>query len=236
MRFATLLGPQYAGPYLVPRVAAFIMAIMNITKFVHSCLLVETPGRTAIFDPGQFSWEAGLCDASKLSRLDDIFITHEHFDHCWMPFIKVLVAKFPEVRITGPQAVVNKLAEENIRAVITTPEGVELLATDHEPLEPLGTAPQHTGFHYLGKLTHGGDSHHITETKEVLALAATAPWGALTRAAALGAELKPKVIIPIHDWHWNDTARAQAYDRLEVFFKEHDIRFIKPVNGEAFKI
>jgi len=209
---------------------------MNITKFVHSCLLVETPGRAALFDPGQFSWESKLFDISTVSQLDDIFITHEHFDHCWLPFVEALVAKFPAVRITGPQAVVAKLAEAGIKAATTVPEGVELLATNHESVAPLGPTPEHTGFHYLGKLTHGGDSHTFTETKEVLALAATAPWGTLMRAAELGAELKPRVIIPIHDWHWNNTARAQAYDRLEEFFKGQGITFIKLTDGQAFSV
>lgn len=209
---------------------------MNITKFVHSCLLVETTGRVALFDPGQFSWESGLFDVNKLTRLDDIFITHEHFDHCWIPFIQALRTAFPHARITGPQAVVTKLAQANITATTTAPDGTELLATNHESVAPLGPTPEHTGFHYLGKLTHGGDSHKLTYTKEVLALAATAPWGTLMRAAALGAELKPKTIIPIHDWHWNKIARAQAYDRLESFFGEHGIAFIKPSDGQPFSV
>ncbi|HVI69567.1 MAG TPA: MBL fold metallo-hydrolase [Magnetospirillaceae bacterium] len=207
---------------------------MQITKFVHSCLLVETPERVALFDPGQFSWESGLFDPNKLERLDDIFITHEHFDHCWLPFIQALIARFPQVRITGPQAVVTQLAESNITATVIASKGVMLIATNHESVAPLGVAPEHIGFHYLDKLTHAGDSHHLTETQEVLALAATAPWGTLMRCAELGAELKPKTIIPIHDWHWNDTARVQAYDRLEAFFKQHDITFIKPIDGEKF--
>ncbi len=209
---------------------------MHITKFVHSCLLVETPNRVVLFDPGQFSWESGLFDVNKLTRLDDIFITHEHFDHLWLPFIEALVAKFPQVRIIGPQALVAKLHDAGIQATTQPPNGVELLATAHESVAPLGVAPGHTGYHFLDTLTHGGDSHHITSTKEVLALAVTAPWGTLMRAAELGAQLKPKVIIPIHDWHWNNTARAQAYDRLEAFYKDHDITFIKPVEGEAFTV
>ncbi len=209
---------------------------MQITKFVHSCLLVETPNRAAMFDPGQFSWESGLFNIDKLAQLDDIFITHEHFDHLWMPFIEALVAQFPQVGIVGPQAVVAKLAEAGIQATTQTPTGVELLAANHESVAPLGVAPEHTGYHFLDKFTHGGDSHHITRTKEVLALAVTAPWGTLMRCAELGAALKPKVIIPIHDWHWNDVARRQAYDRLEEFFKDQGIAFIKPVDSEAFTV
>lgn len=206
---------------------------MKITKFVHSCLLIETPGATAIIDPGQFSWESGLFKIESLQRLDDIVITHEHADHMSLDFIKALRTKFPNTRITTTQAAATKLTEADIANVGTTSQGnVRLFATNHESTEPLGPPPQNTGVHYLS-LTHPGDSHSFSETKEILALPITAPWGAMIQAARLGAHLKPKVIIPIHDWHWNDTARQSAYATLEAFFAQHDIRFIKTIDAQA---
>src|SRR5487761_1599521 len=92
---------------------------MKITKFVHSCLLVETPERTALFDPGMMS-EAAL-DIDRLTRLDDIFITHEHGDHISVPLVKTLVDKFPNVRITTTSAVVSSLRGEGVSAADTPP-------------------------------------------------------------------------------------------------------------------
>ena len=41
---------------------------MKITKLGHSCLLVELPGRTALFDPGVYR----TGDINTIPQLDDI--------------------------------------------------------------------------------------------------------------------------------------------------------------------
>ncbi len=209
---------------------------MKVTKFVHSCLLVETEARVGLLDPGDFSFHSGLFEIDKLQRLDDIIITHEHPDHMFIPFIKALVHKFPDVVITTTPSAADLLTADGITAGATSTDAVQLFGAHHESMVPLGQPPANTGVHYLQQISHPGDSHHFTETMEVLALPITAPWGTLARAAELGAELRPQTIIPIHDWHLNDQARAGFYDRLEVYFQEHGIRFVKPVNGQPFEV
>lgn len=174
---------------------------------------------------------------NSLTRLDDIMVTHEHDDHLWLPFVQALVAKFPDARITTTAGGAAKLKAGGIPHAETTGSAeVELFAAEHESLDPLGVAPQNTGIHYLGQLSHPGDCQHFAESKAILALPLTAPWGTLMRAAALGAELKPKAIIPIHDWHLNDAARAKAYGQLEAFFAEKGIHFIKPTDGSPVEL
>lgn len=208
---------------------------MKITKLIHSCLLVEMPApinRTAMFDPGIFSIEA--VDVDRLIYLDDIIITHNHFDHMHIPLIKKLVAKFPEVRITAPAEAVTQLAAQGIKAQSEPTPGIEFFDSPHHDLSPVGEAPQQLGVHYLDTLTNPGDSHEAKQTKQILALPITAPWGSQLDAVKLALKLKPRYIIPIHDWHWNDDARQQAYDTLENFFGQHNIEFIKPETGKPF--
>jgi L-ascorbate metabolism protein UlaG (beta-lactamase superfamily) len=207
---------------------------MKITKLGHSCLLVEMPNptnRTALFDPGIMS----TVDVDSLEYLDDIIITHSHSDHFDIDLIKKLVAKFPGVHITAPDDVVEQLNTESIAATSAASEGIDLFESPHEYGAPLiPKPPLEIGVHYLDMLSHPGDSHSFTETKQVLALPVQAPWGSTLNAVRLATELKPKVIIPVHDWHWRDEARQQAYDRLEQLFTEQGIIFIKPVSGEPF--
>jgi L-ascorbate metabolism protein UlaG (beta-lactamase superfamily) len=210
---------------------------MKITKYVHSCLVLEDTDYVAVIDPGEFSWQSGLFSVDSLPRLDDIIITHEHSDHMYMPFIDVLRDTFPGARMTGPVAVAGQLANNGIEGVLTkSHDDIELLVTEHESLKPLGERPEHTGVHVRGILTHPGDSHHFTETRDILALPVQAPWGSMMNAAALGLSLHPKYIVPIHDWHWNETARQGAYERLAQFYAEHGVTFIKPQDGVAFEI
>lgn len=208
---------------------------MKITKFVHSCLLVEMPApvnRTALFDPGVMS-ESAL-DVDKLEFLDNVIITHSHPDHFSVPHVKRLAAKFPEVRITTTSEVCAQLKQEGIEAVSEETPGIVFFDSPHEDVSPMFPQPEEIGVHYLGALTHPGDSHSFAETKEILALPVTAPWGATVKSVQLAMKLQPKYIIPIHDWHWSDQARGGTYDQLEELFAGKGITFIKPETGVPF--
>ena len=209
---------------------------MKITKLAHSCLLVEMPAptnRTVLFDPGMFSVE--LVKAAKLEFLDDIVITHEHFDHFNKELVVELAKQFPKVRIVAPQPVVDQLQQVGVTtATVNAPEGLELLKAPHESLDPMGQAPEAIGVHYLDILTHPGDSYHFVASKEVLALPITAPWGSTVNAVRLATELKPKIIIPIHDAFWIDSWRQQMYSSLAQYFESIGVEFIQPENGKPF--
>jgi L-ascorbate metabolism protein UlaG (beta-lactamase superfamily) len=207
---------------------------MKITKFVHSCLLVETNDRVAIFDPGSFSYEEFNIDG--LNQLDDIFITHSHQDHFHLPFVKALLDKFPDVRITAPSDVVEALAQELIKASSDAPNGVSFFDSPHENTEPIFPVPPELGIHYLDALSHPGDSHSFTETKAILALPITAPWGSAITGVNLAIKLKPKYIIPIHDWHWSEAAKSAMYDAFEAAFAKEDIKMFKPETGKSIDI
>lgn len=208
---------------------------MRVTKFVHSCLLVETPERTALFDPGGFS-QAAL-DLGRLERLDDIFITHEHGDHFSPELVQRLVGKFPKVRITTTPPVVKQLAAAGIPASPRPADGSALFNSPHEDVSPLfSQPPEQIGIHYLGLLSHPGDSHSFTETKPVLALPVTAPWGSAIRAYQLAFQLKPRHVLPIHDWHWRDEARAASYDQFERILGVQGITFHKLETGRPVDI
>ncbi|HEX4774866.1 MAG TPA: MBL fold metallo-hydrolase [Candidatus Saccharimonadales bacterium] len=206
----------------------------KITKFVHSCLLVETPDRVALFDPGVMSTSA--VNINSLTRLDDTFITHNHADHFDVDFVKKLVEKFPNVRITTTNEVVQQLAGEGIKASNTPPEGVQFFQSPHENVQPLFPQPEEIGVHYLNSLSHPGDSHSFTETKAILALPVTAPWGATIKALNLALELQPKHVLPIHDWHWSDAARTSTYDMLENQLGKQGIKFYKLETGVPVEI
>lgn len=208
---------------------------MKITKYVHACLLVVTPDRVALFDPGMMSVDA--LDVDKLGRLDDIFITHEHADHVSLDLVKRLVEKFPDVRITSTPDVVQQLAAVSIRASDQPPTGVTFFDSPHESVAPLFPhPPQEIGVHYEDTLSHPGDSHSFKETKTILALPVQAPWGSTIKAVNLALELKPRHILPIHDWHWSDAARQQMYNTLESVFGEHGITFHKLETGQPVDI
>jgi L-ascorbate metabolism protein UlaG (beta-lactamase superfamily) len=207
---------------------------LKITKFVHSCVLVETTEKVALFDPGAMSAEA--VSAASFERLDLILITHIHADHYNPELIKQLVLRFPQVRITTNKEVKADLATHGITASDQAPDGVKFFDSPHESVQPLFPQPEERGFHFQDQFTHPGDCHSFKETKAVLALPMTGPWGSTIRAINLAFELKPKYVVPIHDWHWREEARLDTYSMYEHFLGEKGITFLKLETGVPVEI
>lgn len=208
---------------------------MKISKHLHSCLLVEEAGKVILVDPGNYTAMEGALNINLLNQLDDIVITHEHTDHMDIPTIKQLVAKFPNVRIFSNNAVKDILGNEKIEVQTASNEHVQMSPVPHEKIW-FGSPVPNLMVTLFGRLTTPGDSHSFTVQTEILALPVQAPWGSTTRAVELAIELKPKVIIPIHDWHWKDEARKGFYQRLHEYFGENGIDFKAVETGDVIEV
>lgn len=209
---------------------------MKITKYEHACVLVEDGDKVILFDPGDLSWKSGLFSIDDLSQLDQIVITHAHGDHLDQEFIGVLIDKFPDVQVVASPEVQSEISDSELDInMVDSADNLVPFTAPHENI-PWGKAPANSGFHLNDKLTDPGDSHSFNETKEVLLLPFTAPWGSITSAVELAIKLKPAKVIPIHDWHIKPDFREAAYQRTVKTLAEHGIEFIVPVNGEAIDI
>lgn len=208
---------------------------MKVSKHLHSCLLVEEAGKKFLLDPGQYTYEAKALELNSINSLDYLLITHEHPDHFYLPFIKEIIAKFPKFKLITNSSIVDILAKEGIKATSEADELVKLEEVPHEKV--FGTTPpKNVMFTINGKLADPGDSHHFKTSAKVLALPVQAPWGSTTAAVELAEKLKPQVIIPIHDWHWHDAARAWMYQRLEKYFDALGIKFLGLEIGQQTEI
>lgn len=210
---------------------------MKLTKFVHSCILVEHDDEAVLFDPGIFSWNSGVVDVNSLPSLNVIVVSHKHQDHCFEPFIKALVHKFPEVQWVAPSDAHQDLVSWGVKNVTNQSFGdLEVTEVDHAPVEPFGVQVRDLISHWKGLVTDPGDTHDISETKDVLLLPIQAPWGTTIRAIELVNELSPKYIVPIHDWMWNDEWRENVYKRFEDIFADTKSKFLRPLDGQTLEI
>ena len=208
---------------------------MQITKFIHSCLLLEEDGTSILIDPGNYTAEAGVLNISTLDALDYLLITHEHADHMDLSLIKEIIKKFPNIKIISNNSVASLLDKEGIKALTESDQMIKMETVTHEKVFG-STPPENVMMTIAEKLVHPGDSHHFKTKAPILALPVQAPWGSLTEAVELAESLKPEVILPIHDWHWNDKARDMLYKRLEDYFAKIGIRFIPLRTGEMVEI
>lgn len=210
---------------------------MKITKYLHSCLLVEDQDKTILLDPGNYAFEEKVFPLEQIKQLDAIGITHEHQDHMHLPFLKALLQRFPNTPVFSNESVKDILSKDNIAVETSSNDYLSLQDLPHEKL--LSTFPPvapNVGITLFDTLLHVGDSLKFSSAPKILALPVQAPWGSLVAAAEQGALAQPAYILPIHDYHWKDVARRQFYQWLIPFFKSKNIEFIPMETGETREI
>jgi L-ascorbate metabolism protein UlaG (beta-lactamase superfamily) len=208
---------------------------MKVTKHVHSCITLEEKGKTILIDPGNYSYEEKAISAEMIQKLGYLLITHEHNDHMHIPLVKEIAAKFPKAKIISSKSVAAILEKENVPVETAGDELVKVEQAKHERLIGL-PSPENVMFTIAGRLTHPGDSHSFTKTAEILALPVQAPWGSFVAAMELAVKLKPKTVIPVHDWHWKEEARKMLYKRAEEYLAEHGIKFVGLETGQEAEL
>lgn len=208
---------------------------MRISKHVHSCLVVEGEEKTILIDPGNYTFEEGALDVGKMEKLDLILITHEHLDHVYPPLIKKVLEKFPEVKILVNDSVRKFLQKEGINAFADDFPGISLSDAPHELLLG-GRRVENSLLNIFGRLTHPGDSLKFDKSLDILALPIQASWGSMVASVEKAALLKPKIVIPIHDWHWKDPARKRMYDMAKNYLAEKGVELRGLEIGETMEI
>ncbi len=209
---------------------------MRITKYIHSCLLVETDDHAVLFDPGDYAAEPSMLDLDSLPELDAVLITHGHFDHCSVPLLRRTRERFPEVPIISNREVVDALEAEGVTATTELVENVTYEQAVHQSLPWRTSVPDNWSITVFDRLTHPGDSLQIVDTAPVLALPMQAPWGSLKEALDTAIKLQPQMIIPIHDWHWRNEARVALYDKAQQFLQDYGIKFLDVENGQPIEV
>ncbi len=210
---------------------------MKITKFVHSCVLLEHEGKAILLNPGIYSWQSGLVDVKQLPTLTAVVATHKHGDHLAEPFVRAIVEQQPNVQWIAPADTHSTLKEWGAMNITDkSTEDVEVVAIPHAKVEPFGVPVENILVHCFGSVTDPGDTHDFSDTKDILLLPVQAPWGTTIRAFELGLELKPKYIVPIHDWMWNEQWRSTIYDGFERVFAESGTKVVRPIDGQAIEI
>jgi len=100
---------------------------MKITKFVHSCVLVEEGSKVVLFDPGGFTWNNGSFDLSQIKHLDSIAITHSHGDHLNPEYMRGYVDGYEMARLEIIRRVkeMESLSDCTATVELTTPKDKE---------------------------------------------------------------------------------------------------------------
>ncbi|MFA6006631.1 MAG: MBL fold metallo-hydrolase [Candidatus Paceibacterota bacterium] len=177
---------------------------MKITKFGHSCLLVEEEGVRLLFDPGNYS-----TIPENLANIDAIIITHEHQDHYTPEILKKILDTNKDAQVITNSGVGAQLDKAGIAyQIIEDGQGIKIgtveiegTGTQHALIYPTLPRTANTGYLVAGKFFHPGDSFETIPARqvEILALPVIAPWCRVAEAVDFAKAIKPKYAFAIHD-------------------------------------
>ncbi|MFD2421769.1 MBL fold metallo-hydrolase [Amycolatopsis pigmentata] len=186
---------------------------MQLTKFGHACVRVETNNHRLVIDPG------GLTDPQALDGADAVLVTHEHFDHFSEKTLRKATDRNPALRIWTNTSVARKLDDLGAR-VTTVGEGavftaagfeVKVHGTWHAVIHPDIPRVTNIGFLIDDALFHPGDALTVPDvTVDTLLLPVHGPWSTTGQLIDYVREVAPRRALAIHDGALNDIGTAMV--------------------------
>ena len=206
---------------------------MKISKFLHSCVVLEEAGETILIDPGVFSFIEGKISPDIFTGISAVLITHEHDDHFYPEALRVILENNKDAEIYANRSVAARLEQEGIAARIIEHKVelgefvIEAIPALHGPLPR--PVPENTAFLINKSVLHPGDSLDkalLGLKVETLLLPVSAPWLKLVEVVDFAAALKPKTAVPIHDGFLKDFFRERLYKNCDNALKQSGILFM----------
>ncbi len=190
---------------------------MKITKYEHSCLVVEDKGQKLVIDPGE--WTTTFPDNEKY---DGVVITHVHADHLGVDHLKAMLKTNPSLTIyTVPDAqteltkagIESKTAKAGELVTIGNFK-IEFFGGEHAQIHSSIPIAQNVGVMVNDTLYHPGDSFATPyKPVKILSLPVSAPWMKIGEAMDFLIAVKPEIAFPTHNILLSDQGHSLA-DRL----------------------
>jgi len=157
---------------------------MKLTKYTHSCLVLEEQGKKLIIDPGEFTPEFG--DAENVAA---VVVTHAHPDHFSPEKLDGILARNPDAKLFTTEEVKQQFDKTNVVTpkagdrITIGPFSLEFFGGKHTEIHSLKPVAQNVGILISDTLYYPGDSLVAPERPvNVLALPASAPWLKMSEA------------------------------------------------------
>lgn len=210
---------------------------MKVTKFVHSCLLLEKNDVKVLVDPGMYSWQDERVMNFDFSNILAVVITHNHADHLSEDFVTAVEQASPNAKWYGTQEVVDDLGKLDIAGLSANEDSdIQFIKSEHADLSPwFDEQPMHTSYIIFGEILISGDCQTLTDSSGARILAGVingGPWGSVVGFSKMIESMsdRPKIVIPLHDWHWNEDARSAVYAKLPEVMGKFDVEFTQLQN------
>ncbi|MBX3098893.1 MAG: MBL fold metallo-hydrolase [Salinibacterium sp.] len=211
---------------------------MKLTKFEHSCLVLEKAGATLVIDPGSFT--TPLIDVNGVVA---IVITHEHADHWTAEHLERLLERNPKARILGPAGVAEAasgFAVETVKdgdVIQVDPFTLRFFGSKHAVIHSSIPVVDNVGVLVDDALYYAGDSYTVPPVAvETLAVPIGAPWLKIGDAMDYVLEIKPRRAFPVHDSVLSQIGKGMTRARIDIVTKQGGGEFFVLETGESLDL
>jgi L-ascorbate metabolism protein UlaG (beta-lactamase superfamily) len=189
---------------------------MKLTKFEHSCLVLEQTGSKLVIDPGSFT--IPLVDYTGITA---VVITHEHADH-WTPeHLDRIIKDSPDVKLFGPDGVANAAQNFPVTAVhdgdvvVVGPFTLAFYGGKHAIIHSSIPIVDNVGVMVNDTLFYPGDSFTVPPVPvDVLATPVGAPWLKIAEVMDYVTAVAPKRSFPVHEMVLSVAGKTMGNDRI----------------------
>lgn len=208
---------------------------MKITKYIHSCLLLENGSDRILFDPGKFSFAEEKVAPEQFTKIGTVILTHYHPDHIDEDALETIIENNPGVEVLVNSEIYEKLAANNIDSRVfengvLSQSGftIEAVNAPHEKILA-DSIPQNTAYLVNDIFLHPGDSLsqslYTHKGTKILALPVMAPWATELQIYDFAVRMAPEIVVPIHDGFAKDFFLESRYQNFEKFLAKQNIKF-----------
>ncbi|MCI0678552.1 MAG: MBL fold metallo-hydrolase [Actinobacteria bacterium] len=207
----------------------------TIRRLTDSAVLVTTDHHVTLFDPGFHTFTSGELDLTEIGDVTRVLITHEHGDHASPDFINWLIGRRSDLVVYSNPRVAEVLESAGVQVSTEVPADVTVEDVLHERIAS-GATPPNRAFTIDGLFTHPGDSRQPTTTAPVLALPLIAPWDSATGAVEFARRLRPRQVIPVHDFYLSKAGRDWVANMVKGVLAGHGIELVPLDWGEGYTV
>ena len=188
---------------------------MNITKYMHACLVIEKNGSRIVIDPGVWS-EDFVVPENVVATV----VTHEHPDHFDPEKLAAIFDKNPGSILVAHETIVAKMPDHKSQAVAASETvnvgefTLHFTGGEHAVIHSSYPTAANLGVMVDDDLYYPGDSFAPPETiVKTLALPISAPWMRFAEAMDFMVAIAPQRAFPTHDAILSETGQGLA-DRM----------------------
>ncbi len=203
--------------------------VLTLSKFRHSCLLIELGEVRILLDPGGFS--AGF---ESLTELSALLFTHQHPDHLDPDRLTALLAANPQAAVFADVASTAQLADRGVTAhevnagdrISVAGLSIAVYGGRHADIAPGFPTPPNVGYAIDGQFAYSGDAYTAPpEPVQVLAIPAAAPWLRAAETVGYLQQVRPKFVVPVHDAVLSEPGMSLYYNIYRRYAAEQDTEF-----------